>query len=431
MEVKFANWYEVSSVERTAYPVFAGHADFDVVVVGGGLAGATAALELSRRGKSVALFEATQIGHGASGRNGGFVSSGFSETIEVIAQTVGIDNARRLMDLSRKGASYVRTAITEHKMKDVKPVPGWLSVQRHHDEITMSTRAAFSSEVIGRKLDYWSTNKVRSHLQTERYFQGIYDPDGFHIHPLNYLIQLVETAVKSGARVFENDPVIGVEKRPNGYEVKTDGGVVIAGQLVVTGSAYLQRVFPEIKNLMLPVATHVVVSDHLDAEEVGVISFNGAISDTRRAGDYFRLLPNDGKGIRLLWGGKITTNPGPPHNLASTARRDIVRVFPKLRGINIEYAWSGLMGYTLNKMPMIAEVQPGLWACTGFGGHGINTTAMGGMLVARAIANDDDVYRLFAPFIPKRGAGPFTKMLTQAAYWQMQRRDRRDERRKR
>lgn len=427
MNTQSDTWYAATVAARTVYPAFAGRAEFDVVVVGGGFAGLTIALELARRGKSVGLFEAREIACGASGRNGGFVSAGFAESIEKIAARVGPENARSLMGLSLEGVEYVRSAIAEYGMKGVDPVPGGLDVQRFDDAPAMQQRVERSTEQFGRPLEYWDTGQVREKLKSERYFQGVYDADAFHINPLKYALQLAEVTEKKGVSIFENSQVVSAQNHAAGFEITTSRGTARAGQIVVAGSAYLGRTFPAVRRAILPVATHVVVSAPFAQTPDDAISFAGAVSDTRRAGDYYRLLPDSGSGRRLLWGGKITTRTAPPHNLIATTQADIANIYPQLGRVPLEHAWSGLMGYAVHKMPLIGEIRPGLWVCTAFGGHGLNTTAMGGLVVARAICGEDDQVKLLAPYHRQWGGGIFARMLVQGAYWFMQARDRRDE----
>jgi gamma-glutamylputrescine oxidase len=421
------NWYATTIEARPVYPAFEGGAEFDVIVIGGGLAGLTVALELARRGKSVGLFEAREIAYGASGRNGGFVSAGFAESIEKIAARVGPDDARSLMMLSQEGTEYIRSAIDKYGMQGVDPVPGWLNVQRFDDAPAMWQHAESSTERFGRPLDYWDIGQVRAKLSSECYFQGVYDAHAFHINPLNYALQLSDVAKGKGVSIFENSQVAVAQSHGAGFEITTSRGIARAEKVVVTGSAYLGRTFPSVRRAMLPVATHVVVSAPFVQAPGHAINFAGAVSDTRRAGDYYRLLSDNGSGRRLLWGGKITTRTTPPRNLIVATQADIANIYPQLGRIEMDHAWSGLMGYAVHKMPLIGEIRPGLWTCTAFGGHGLNTTAMGGLVVARAICGDDDRVKLFAPYFRRWGGGIFSRVLVQGAYWCMQARDRRDE----
>ena len=117
---------------------------------------------------------------------------------------------------------------------------------------------------------------------------------------------------------------------------------------------------------MLPVATYVAVTEKIGPRLAEAIRWSGAISDTRRAGDYYRVVDGD----RLLWGGRITTDTREPPRLRDMMRGDILSVYPQLGDIAIEYAWPGIMGYAPHKMPQVGEIEPGLWVCSAFGGHG-------------------------------------------------------------
>ena len=103
-------------------------------------------------------------------------------------------------------------------------------------------------------------------------------------------------------------------------------------------------------------------------------------------------------GERILWGGKITTRRTEPRRLARLLHQGMVSTYPQLADLDVEMAWTGLMAYARHLMPQIGQLGEGLWYCTAFGGHGLNTTAIGGQLIAEAIAGDSDRYRLFSPF---------------------------------
>ena len=124
------------------------------------------------------------------------------------------------------------------------------------------------------------------------------------------------------------------------------------------------------------------------------VRYTGAVADTRRAGDYYRIVADD----RLLWGGRISTRTSEPWRLKAQMRRDILKVYPQLGDVEIEYAWAGTMAYAVHKMPQIGELAPGYWLASAFGGHGLNTTAMAGEMIARAILDGDDRWRLFSPY---------------------------------
>ena len=202
-------------------------------------------------------------------------------------------------------------------------------------------------------------------------------------------------------------------------------GEITARHVVLAGNADLGRVQPRIARAVLPVATYVAVTGKIGPRLADAIRWSGAISDTRRAGDYYRVIDGD----RLLWGGRITTDTREPPRLREMMRGDILSVYPQLGDIRIEYAWPGIMGYAPHKMPQVGEIEPGLWVCSAFGGHGLAQTAAGADAVAAGILGDDARWRLFAPFGTRWAGGPFGRAATQLAYWNLQARDWWDEKR--
>jgi gamma-glutamylputrescine oxidase len=149
------------------------------------------------------------------------------------------------------------------------------------------------------------------------------------------------------------------------------------------------------------------------------IRSTAAIGDDRRAGNYYRVLD----GGRIGWGSRITTRVDDPPDLAESLRRELLSVYPQLKGLRVETAWSGCMAYARHLMPQIGLLAPDVWYCTAFGGHGMNTTSIGGRVVAEGITGDTQRYKLFAPFGLAWNGGGFGTAAVQLTYWSYQARD--------
>jgi glycine/D-amino acid oxidase-like deaminating enzyme len=418
-------WYETTSVPRPERPQLDFTKEADACVVGGGLAGLNVARELQRRGWSVVLLEAGRIADGASGRNGGFVIDGYAENIIAVENRLGLPHARALHALSREGMALVRRTILETRMPGVTPVAGSLKVTRHPGGIRlMRAEAEHLARFYGHGADFWPEDRVRDVLRTPRYCAGLYDAGAFHIHPLNYCLGLAEEAARLGVRIYENTPAVALDLTSVRRAVRTPKGLVRCDRIVLCGSAFLPATLNRrAAAAIVPVSTFIAVTEPLGDALAEVIAFPGAVSDTRRAGNYFRII----EGGRLLWGGGITTLNTPPRRLARRMAADMARSFPGLRGKKMEFAWSGVMGYAAHKMPQIGEVARDVWVASAFGGHGLNTTAAAGLVVARAIAEGDDSYRLFSPFGLERTYGILGRIAAQLEYWRLQAQDVRDE----
>jgi gamma-glutamylputrescine oxidase len=412
------SWYE-ATVTRGPSRAITGDISVDVCVVGGGLAGLTTALELQRAGQQVVLLEASRIASGASGRNGGFVSNGFALGIGDVAKHVGIEAARELYRLSRLGRDYVRNTIEEHE-PDIIMGNGMRVCVRYNDRGGLHGYAEMLRRDFGEQVTFEDIDHTRAALATPRYFDSIRFAEAFHIHPLRYALLLARLCEQQGVRIFENSRAMTVAKSGSGFVVTLPQGSVTAKHVVHCVSSLDRTLHRPTGHAVLPVATYIAVTEPLQQDS---IMTREAVADTRRAGDYYRLIDEG----RILWGGRITTRVSEPMRLAQLMKQDMLSTFPRLGDPRIDYAWPGLMGYALHKMPLIGRDPEGQWFATAFGGHGLNTTAMAGVLIARAIADQDDVFRRFTPFAPKWAFGQLGRLGVQASYWKMQARDRLDE----
>jgi glycine/D-amino acid oxidase-like deaminating enzyme len=419
-----ATWYAATMVEAPQRTALAGDVDVDVCVIGAGLAGLTAARELARRGWSVAVLEAQRVAWNASGRNAGLVAPGFAERLEAIVERLGLRRAKELWALSTAGVDYVRATIRETEMPGVEPVLGWLTVRRTDDEEAVLRLVAMLRVDFGVNAEACPTEEVREVLRTSVYYQAVHMPEAFHVHALNYAFGLASAAERAGARIYEESPAVGLDVLGVRKRVETPNGRVRANHIVLAGGPHLGEVFPRIAGTVVPVASYVATTAPFGEQLAQAITYPGVITDTRRAGDYYRVIGGD----RLMWGGRITSRPSPPRRLPKLMRRDIVRVYPQLADVQIEYAWSGTMSYAVHKMPQIGELSPGVWLAGAFGGHGLNTTAMAGDLIARAIIERDDRWRLFSAYELVWAGGKIGPAAAQVFYWSMQLRDAIEER---
>ncbi len=420
-----ASWYAATRDADKERAPLATREEADVAVVGGGFAGLHTARLLAQQGKRVALLERRRIGWGASGRNGGFVGPGFAQRSGVLIDRLGLDHTRQLYAQSRRGVAIVHDAIGELGRPDILMGTGKLSVSRTDQGAGFAGRTRKLADQLGASFEPWETSRVRAVLATSRYHQAIHDPTSFHIHPLNFALALADDIERRGSKVYERTEAVELTRDGDGWRLGTQQGGLRVRHVVLAGNADLGHVHRRLAGAVLPVATYIAVTDKLGGRLDEAIRWAGAISDTRRAGDYYRVVDRD----RLLWGGRITTNTTEPPRLRDMMRRDILAVFPQLGDIDIAYAWPGIMGYAPHMMPQVGEVEPGLWICSAFGGHGVAQTAAGADAVAAGILGDPARWRLFAPFATGWAGGTAGRAATQLAYWGLQMRDWWDEKR--
>ena len=407
-----AGWYEetrVASRERSRlnYDI-----DVDVCVIGAGLAGLTIAREVAQRGWSVAVLEANRVAWAASGRNTGFVLPGFGEHIDELVGRIGLDHTRQLWALSERGVDYVRFTIEDSAMPGVDPVPGWLHVSK------TDNGAALRGYVerlrwIGSDVEFWPTERVREQLASPRYFNAVHHRRAFHIHPLNYALGLAALAEKAGARIYEDTPAVTIDPTGVRKRISTPNARVRAAHVVLAGNVHLGALMPKLAATLLPVTTFVMVTEPLGPVLQEVVRYRGAVSDTERADNHYRVVGEN----RLQWSGRMRAWEAEPRWIGRGLAADIRRNFPELGKVEIAHLWRGTLGRTIHRMPQIGEIERGLWLASGFGGHGLNTTAMAGELVARGIVDADQTWRMFAPYELVWAGGRIASILAQGIYW--------------
>lgn len=413
-------FYAQTRTDRAERAALTGPHDTDTVIIGGGLAGLTTALELAREGVAVTVLEAQSIGFGASGRNGGIVSPAFACGADAIEARVGPEKARALHRLTIEGVERLRGHIQTLAITEAEPIPGLLNLRRFNAVQDLHRYAETFERDYGYRFTYLDRDAIHSHLATDRYRHGLADDRAFHIHPLNYLRALAREIERLGGRIFENSPATGCDLGPQ-KRIRTPHGQVTARRAVFATGGYTGPLIPRLKRAVLPIATYMMLTEPAPDLLAATIKTRQAVLDDRRASDYYRLV--DG-GRRLLWGGRITTRAASATGVARDLRRAMLDVFPQLAPVQTACAWSGLMAYARHLMPQVGRLQPDVWHITAFGGHGLNTTAMAGKVLAEAILQQSDRITLFAPWGLDHAFGPIGLAAAQLTYWALQAQDR-------
>jgi gamma-glutamylputrescine oxidase len=407
-------YYRRTLATEESYPPAEGTLKTDICVVGGGLAGLTAALELARAGRSVLLLEAQRVAWGASGRNGGFVSPGYATSLSAIERSTGREQADELYRLTMEGVEVVRRNIESLDITEAAPSPGIMKVVRYDGGAGLQVVRDMQEKRFGRKLRYLGRDETRALLNSPKYHASLTADDSFHFHPLNYARALAREIVRLGGKIYEGSPVISCDLDGAVKHLKTAKATIEAEQVLFTTGGYTGDVLPALRRAYIPIATYVLLTEAAPDLIRQAIRIGTGVGDDRRAGDYYRTVEG---GSRILWGGRITTRTTEPGDVAAILRHEMVTTYPQLAELKVEAAWSGLMSYARHLMPQIGQYRPGVWYCTAFGGHGMNTTAIGGTVIAEAISGASDRYKLFAPFGLVWNGGPFGTAAVQLTYW--------------
>lgn len=365
----------------------------DIGVIGGGIAGLSTALHLARRGYRVAVLEAREVGYGASGRSGGQTLFGLAAGQDRLISLVGRDAAHRLFDLTVEGLDLTQELIREYAIDcDYRPNHVHVAVKpRHTAELEAWWRELHEDYGYG-SVQLLDREALQAHVRSERYLSGLLDTRSGHLHPLKFTHGLAHAAECAGVRIFEGS--VATEFR-DGREVRvrTAQGELRVAHLVLCGNAYLGSLAPTLSRRILGVGTYIIATEPIDAARaVEILPSNAAISDINWVLDYFRLSADN----RMLFGGRVSYSTVEPPRLAPSMRNRMVRVFPALRDLKVDYSWGGYVDITLNRATDFGRLAPNVYYMQGFSGHGMVLTVLGGKLVAEAVAGTAERFDLFA-----------------------------------
>ena len=363
-------------------------------VVGGGIAGCSAALHLAERGYRVILLEEQRVGWGASGRSGAQAIYGIAAGQSKLERLVGETAARTIWDVSVEGLALMRELIARHRI-DCDWVDGHMltAVKPRHDVDLQAELRQLQDRYDYTSLRYLSRDEVRSVLATGRYVSALYDTNSGHLHPLDYTRGLAAAAAGAGAEIFEGSRALDYSTRAGAVHIKTRSGEVRARQLVLCGNVYLGDTAPALRRKIMAVATYIVATETLGAERARrLIVNNAAVSDLNWVLDYFRLSADH----RLIFGGRVNYSGLSTFDAPNITRARMLRVFPQLADVRVEFSWGGDVDITVNRAPHFGRLAPNVYFLQGFSGHGIALTGIAGKLVAQAIAGTAERFDVFA-----------------------------------
>jgi gamma-glutamylputrescine oxidase len=406
------SWYAATMVDVPPRPPLSLDLDVDVCVIGGGLAGLTTAREVARRGWSVVLLERGRLAQSASGRNTGFVLPGFGADADKLVARVGFERSKDLWSLAQAGLDYVRRNAQSEAAGRIDAQNGWLYVSKKDNSDEFVDYVALLGE-LGCEIEGWQTERVRAVLRSERYFNAINYLQAMTVHPLNYALALAAAAERDGARIFEHTPALSIDPAGIRKRIVTPGARLRADHVVLCGNVELGGLLPRLAATLIPMTTYVITTAPLGEKLTEAVGYPGGISDSDHADNHYRIVVGD----RMMLSGRATAWVRDVRHYVGALTGDIKKTYPQLGDVTAEYAWNGTLGLTVHRMPQIGELGPGVWLASGFGGHGLNTTAMAGNLIARAVVEGDQTWRQFTPFELVWAGGVFGRAAAQARAW--------------
>ena len=387
------SYYAATATPLPEQPKLKGHVTADVCVVGAGLAGLSAALELANKGYKVILLEGRRVAWGASGRNGGQAIAGYACGEEPFEKQLGMADAKRAFNLTLEGLDLMRARIKEHNI-DCDWTDGYMTASVR----PKTTPELFDwADAMARNYDYPHLQKITpdelpNWIDSKRYHGAVLDRNSAHLHPLKYALGIARAALAAGVIIHEHSEVTELVHGDPAV-IKTADGQVSASFVVLAGNVYLDKTVKKISNRIMPVGTYIVTTEQLDKSLAdSLIKNRVAVSDNNFVLDYFRVTRDD----RMLFGGRVSYSGVTPSNLPSSMRSTMLRAFPQLADAKIEYCWGGFVDVTVNRAPDFGRVSPNVYYLQGFSGHGLILTNIAGKLAAEAVAGQAERFDMLA-----------------------------------
>jgi gamma-glutamylputrescine oxidase len=388
------SYYAASANTSASYPTLDTHIEADIAVVGGGFTGVNTALELAERGYQVVLLEANRICWGASGRNGGQIIGGLGHNASQFRKVIGDEGVRSIYAMGNECVDIIRQRVERYRIDcDMRWGYCDVALKPRHMKWFEQTRKEERAKGYPHPLTLLDATRVKDFVGSDAYIGGLYNPSGGgHLHPLNLCLGEAAAAAHQGALIFEQSRVerISHGKRAT---VHTQKGAVTADTVVLCGNAYMENLVPELAKRVLPASSCVIATEPLsEALAHSVLPQDVAVCDPRTALDYFRLTADR----RLLFGGLSNYTGLVPDNYEQVMLGKMLKVFPQLAGVAIDYAWDGQMGIGLNRMPQLGKLEGNVYYIQAYSGHGVAPTHMMARITAEAINGEGTRFEMMS-----------------------------------
>ncbi|CAI8762663.1 gamma-glutamylputrescine oxidase [Pseudomonas sp. IT-P253] len=381
------SYYAATAKSLAPYPTLAEDLFADVCVIGAGFTGINTAIELAQRGLSVIVLEARRVGWGASGRNGGQLIRGIGHDVAGFARHVGQDGVRYLERAGIESVQVVANRVHEHQIDcdlrwgfcELANTSAQFTALKAEHENLGESGYAHETRLVG-------PGQIRQQVvDCGVYAGGLIDMGSGHLHPLNLVLGEARLAQSLGVQIFEQSPVLELIHGST-VQIRCAGGTVRAGSLVLACNAHLDKLEPKLSGKVLPAGSYIIATEPLTEDVASrLIPQNLALCDQKVGLDYYRLSADR----RLLFGGACHYSGRDPADITAYMRPQMLKVFPQLAQVRIDYQWGGKIGISANRFPQVGRLSqhPNVFYAQGYSGHGLNVTHWCAKLLAEVIHN--------------------------------------------
>lgn len=410
------SYYAATAEKQIDFPSLQSDARADICIIGGGYTGLSAALHLSERGYSVVLIEAHKVGWGASGRNGGQLHSAQRREQSTLEKWFGKKHAHQLFDLGEDAKALVKSLIKKHDINCdwQEGLIHAIHKRRYLDDMAREVDL-LQRDYNVKDITTLSRHEIADALGTNAYFGGWREQSAGHLHPLNYALGLARAAHFAGARIYENTAALSVSTTGS-PRVTTQKGTINAEHIILAGNGYLHGIDDDTESRVMPLHNFILTTEPLGERADSLIPNREAAADSRFVVYYWRLTKDN----RLLFGGGETYGTAFPQDIKAFVRPHMLKLYPQLSDVKIDYAWGGTLAVTMKRLPYLRRLRPGLYTACGYSGQGVGTATFAGKLLAEAIAGESERFDVFSklPAPPFPGGRMFrTPTLALAMTW--------------
>ena len=358
----------------------------DVVIVGAGYTGLSAAIRLARAGRSVHVFDKQNPGEGASTRNGGITSGNLRPGTAELTKRFGAERAFAIQAEAKAAREDLYRFIAEEKIDCGFALTGRFSgaaTPGDYDRLAREAEALHKAL----RIEAYEVPRVDQHavLGTDFYFGGSVRMDIGGLHPAKLHRGMLGVALAAGATVHGNTAVLGIRSEGHGYDVATDRGSIRARDVVVAVNGYTDAADKWLRRRLVPVRSRIVATEPLSPNLMGELMPRRMMcSETRELHYYYRPSPD---GTRILFGGRDGTIAGDPNWPTDNLRRALVDIFPVLAKTEVTHSWFGNVAMNRDMIPRIFS-RSGKRYAGGYCGSGVVWARWAGDKAARQILGD-------------------------------------------
>jgi glycine/D-amino acid oxidase-like deaminating enzyme len=360
----------------------------DGVVVGGGIPGLAAALQLARRGASVTVLEAQTIGWGASSRNGGMALTGLKLDAAVVEKRYGVELTRQLFDDSIASLVTVERIVQRENVTCEFARSGHLLVANkpaHYE--ALQNEAEWYAQHFNHITRTIPRNELHSEIGSDVYHGGLVDETSAGLNPAQYVVGLAKAAERAGARLCPNARLGRIERSATGYKLYSERGETTAEKVLVTTGGYTSSATPILQRRIIPIGSYIIATSPITTElRHELIPHDRMVFDYRHFLNYYRFSADN----RMIFGGRAAFFPETASSIRNSAeilRKEMIYVFPQLKETAVEYAWGGTLDFAFDLMPHAGQLN-GLYYALGFAGHGVALGSHLGTIMADAMLDD-------------------------------------------